>query len=128
MKNKTLEGEVNQSVVNVNNNVTREKCMRINPVSPPYYEERDDRFRLGRVVVTSGVMDSLDPELIMFALARHASGDWGELCDFDKTQNELAAEHGDRIFSKYKNQDGEVFYIITEWDRSYTTVLLTHEY
>jgi hypothetical protein len=123
-----MKREVKQNEVNVNQKVASDECTRINPVSPPYYEDSEVRFRLGRVVVTRGVIESLEPELVMFALARHASGDWGELCDFDKTQNELAVEHGDRILSKYKNQDDEMFYIITEWDRSTTTVLLTHEY
>lgn len=127
MKKTKVEGELNQSVVNVNKNVTSEECTRINPVNPPYYEG-GHRFQLGRVVVTRGAMESLEPELLMFALARHATGDWGELCENDQLENQLALQHGNRILSKYRNQDGEMFYIITEWDRSYTTILLTHEY
>ena len=127
MKKSKIEGEINQSVVDVNQNVMSDQGVRINPVNPPYYEG-GHRFQLGRVVITRGAMESLEPELIMFALARHATGDWGELCDHDQLQNELALQHGNRILSKYKAHDGEMFYIITEWDRSYTTILLTHEY
>ena len=60
-------------------------------------------------------------------LARHATGDWGELCAFDRRQNEIALREGYRIFSSY-DVSAERVWIITEADRSVTTILLPEEY
>jgi len=61
------------------------------------------------------------------ALRRHESGDWGTLCDEDREANDTAAHEGDRLVSVYYS-NGTKFYVITEWDRSATTVLLPEEY
>jgi hypothetical protein len=84
---------------------------------------------LGRVVATPGALKLLteigeDP---FDYLARHASGDWWELCAFDRRQNEVALREGLRIFSSYEVPAGKVW-IITEADRVVTTVLLPEEY
>jgi hypothetical protein len=60
-------------------------------------------------------------------LARHATGDWGDLCAFDRRQNEVAMCEGCRVFSSYETSAGRVW-VITEADRSVTTVLLPQEY
>jgi hypothetical protein len=60
-------------------------------------------------------------------LARHATGDWGELCAFDRRQNEIALREGLRVLSSYEVPAGRVW-IITEADRSVTTILLPEEY
>jgi len=60
-------------------------------------------------------------------LARHETGDWGELCTFDRRQNVIALREGYRIFSSYKVPAGSVW-IITEADRSITTILLPEDY
>ena len=60
-------------------------------------------------------------------LARHATGDWGELCAFDRRQNEIALHEGLRIFSSYETTAGRCW-VITEADRSVTTILLPEEY
>ena len=60
-------------------------------------------------------------------LARHATGDWGDLCAFDRRQNERALRVGERIFSSYESPAGKVW-IITEADRSITTILLPEDY
>jgi hypothetical protein len=57
-------------------------------------------------------------------LARHVSGDWGDLGDEDKAENELSVEKGFRILSSYKLNTGATIWIITEADRSATTFLL----
>lgn len=62
------------------------------------------------------------------ALARHAAGDWGDLCDEDWHTNNEAPKNGARLFSAYHSDDGVKFWIITEADRSVTTVLLPEEY
>jgi hypothetical protein len=59
-------------------------------------------------------------------LARHAAGDWGELCAFDRRQNEIALREGLRVLSSYEVPAGRVW-IITEADRSVTTILLPEE-
>ena len=62
-------------------------------------------------------------------LHRHLNGDWGDLDDYDKRQNDAALESGeDRLFSSYQVAPGLQLWIITEWDRSVTTLLLPSEY
>jgi hypothetical protein len=60
-------------------------------------------------------------------LARHAAGDWGDLCAFDRRQNQIALRDGLRVLSSYDVPAGRVG-IITEADRSVTTILLPEEY
>ncbi len=84
---------------------------------------------LGRLVATPRALKLLleageDPALY---LARHASGDWGELCAFDRRQNVIALRGGLRIFSSYETSRGRIW-VITEADRSVTTILLPEEY
>jgi hypothetical protein len=62
------------------------------------------------------------------SLARHQSGDWGELSKADWAANHQAARQGLRVLSAYASGDGNKFWIITEADRSSTLVLLTDEY
>ena len=65
---------------------------------------------------------------MMQALRRHARGDWGDLDDEDRKANDRALQEGSRLFSAYKTKAGVKFWIITEADRSATTVLLPDEY
>jgi hypothetical protein len=88
------------------------------------------RFSLGQVVATPGALEVLqqaerDPAEF---LARHVTGDWGDLDDEDKQQNELSVKQGFRILSAYKLDDSTKIWIITEHDRSATTILLPQEY
>ncbi len=84
---------------------------------------------LGRVVATPGALKALSEagEHPFGYLARHAAGDWGELCVFDHRQNEIALREGHRVFSSYETPEGRVW-VITEADRSVTTILLPEEY
>jgi len=86
------------------------------------------KFPLGQIVVTANALSKLDMYDISIALSRHKSGDWGDLCDEDKALNDRAVQYGDRIFSAYHAKDGTKFWVITEADRSYTTVLLPEDY
>jgi hypothetical protein len=61
-------------------------------------------------------------------LSRHLRGDWGDLCQEDKTENELSLKHGLRLLSSYPVTGTEKLWIITEADRSITTLLLPEEY
>ena len=84
---------------------------------------------LGRVVATPGALKLLSEasEDLFGCLARHATGDWGELCTFDRRQNEIALRDGYRVLSSYEVPAGRVW-IIIEADRSVTTILLPEEY
>ena len=89
------------------------------------------RFPLGQVVVTEGVDDlihqgRLNPNEY---LRRHLNADWGDLDEPDRLQNDTALEFGeDRLFSSYQIAPGLKLWIITERDRSVTTLLLPSEY
>jgi len=85
-------------------------------------------FPLGRVVITAAAQDELDSADVGAALRRHARGDWGDLDREDIKQNESALRYGERLFSVYQDQRQTRFYIITEADRSATTVLLPADY
>ena len=86
-------------------------------------------FLLGRILATPGALEALreagqDP---LRFLSRHAAGDWGDLVPCDRRENELALEHGRRLLSSYPVGETRVW-IITEADRSVTTLLLPEEY
>jgi hypothetical protein len=87
-------------------------------------------FELGRIVATPGALQALEAagEQPAQFLDRHVSGDWGELDDEDKQENEFSLRNGFRIFSAYTTAAGEKIWIITEADRSATTILLPEEY
>jgi hypothetical protein len=61
-------------------------------------------------------------------LARHSRGDWGECCSEDASENDFSVKAGFRIFSVYRTRNGEKLWVITEADRSVTTLLLPSEY
>ena len=82
-------------------------------------------FNPGSVVATPGAL-GLGIERLPY-LQRHLSGDWGDLDDNDKWENELAVNRSLRIFSSYQTPAGKLW-IITEADRSATTFLLPEEY
>ena len=83
---------------------------------------------MGMLYVTPGVIVKIKSVEVFAALDRHASCDWGLICDQDREANEEALIHGFRIMSVYKDSKNTNFWIITEADRSVTTVLLPEEY
>ena len=85
-------------------------------------------FPLGRVVTNPGAYESIPLFEMLAALDRHQQGDWGDLCEEDKTENQLSLREGFRILSRYASKEGVRFWIITEADRTVTTVLLPSEY
>jgi hypothetical protein len=88
------------------------------------------KFSLGRVLITPGAIEALadsEEEAITY-LERHARGDWGDLGTMDLFDNELALERGYRLLSAYHLNDLTKIWIITEADRSATTILLPDEY
>ena len=85
-------------------------------------------FPLGRVVITPNAMNALSEADMLNALRRHAGGDWGELCDADVQENELALAESFRLFSAYRSANGVRFWLITEADRSSSCILLPEDY
>ena len=88
------------------------------------------RIRLGRIVATPNALRALEeanqvPEEF---LARHQSGDWGEVGAEDWKENELSVKKGFRVMSVYTLSTGKKIWVITEADRSATTLLLPDEY
>ena len=85
-------------------------------------------FALGRLVATPAVLEAVPRKELFQALGRHLTCDWGDLTDADKRRNESALRYGERLLSAYQSKDGTRFWIITEADRSATTVLLPEDY
>lgn len=88
------------------------------------------RFSLGQVYSTPGALEALNENSqdAIELLNRHQSGDWGCLSDEDKRENEFSVDKELRIFSAYKLKDDTKIWVITEADRSSTTILLPSEY
>lgn len=98
------------------------------PRTTPFTHDQA-RFPLGRVVCTPGVRDTIPlPEVVTALLVRHQAGDWGDVDAEDRAENELSLREGFRLFSVYRTIAGGTFWVITEADRSVTTVLLPEEY
>lgn len=97
----------------------------------PISQTPSRRFAPGQVVMTIGV-DDLDQQARlnpMPYLHRPLNGDWDDLDDYDRRQNDAALESGeDRLFSSYQVAPSLQLWIVTEWDRSLTTLLLPSEY
>ena len=87
-------------------------------------------FQLGNIVSTPGALEAIERagDTPLPYLARHATGDWGDLDQGDKEENESALKDGLRILSAYRLADETRIWIITEADRSTTTILLPEEY
>ena len=91
------------------------------------YEIMQPLFPVVMTYATPGAL-ALEVDLTRY-LHRHHCGDWGdELCAEDKAANEQALKDGSRLLSCYRTPAGDRLYIITEWDRSMTTIMLPSEY
>ena len=88
------------------------------------------RFPLGQTVATPGALEAMaaaNQQPYEF-LNRHMVGDWGDLSEDDKRENEFSVDKELRIFSAYYTGNGDRLWVITEADRSVTTLLLPEEY
>lgn len=90
------------------------------------------KFRTGKVFMTSGINYSLKEDKkflneIVTAFEKYLKGIWGDMCEEDKKANDDAVVCGSRIVASYNTSKGKV-YMITEYDRSYTTILFAKEY
>ena len=86
------------------------------------------RFNPGRTLITPTAVKALEAKDVARAMLRHLTGDWGDVCAADRDENELSLREGFRLFSVYHDAKGTKFWIITEADRSVTTVLLPRDY
>lgn len=109
---------------------------QVEPVSDRSRRARKD-LPLGRIVVTSRVDAEVPTEIVMDCLRRHRSGDWGTVSDGDRRRNDQALKSGEeRILSAFaidpnlppEERSTNTLWVITEWDRSATTVLYPSEY
>ena len=92
------------------------------------YYEKPRIFESGIIVATPGVLESIPRDEWLAALNRHLSCDWGDVCSADAHYNDVALLHGERLISRYYDLRGYPFWIISEADRSATTLLLPSEY
>jgi hypothetical protein len=92
------------------------------------------KFSLGKIVATPLAIKAMERADNTFEefLSRHQAADWGDMCPEDQDLNNNALkktpEQQQRVHSSYKTSNGEVIWIITEWDRSVTTILTPDEY
>ena len=88
------------------------------------------RFALGQTFITPGAQEALEiaGQTAIQLLRRHMSNDWGEISEEDARENELSLREGYRLLSAYRTVRGQRIWIITEADRSATTILLPSEY
>lgn len=85
-------------------------------------------FKLGKIVATSNAWAVLEQSDVDTAIMRHSQNDWGDLCEVDWQLNDTALVHVGRLFSVYHSAKGHKFYVITEADKSVTTLLLPEDY
>jgi hypothetical protein len=87
-------------------------------------------FSLGQVVATPGALAALEKsgQGPQDFISRHARGEWGDLCEEDRRENEFSLERGFRLLSSYRTLSGSQLYVVTEADRTSTTILLPEEY
>lgn len=92
------------------------------------YQSTPPKFEAGQAVITGNAQRILLGEEVLQALSRHLQGDWGDCDAADAEENEWALQNGGRLFSVFHTNAGTKFWIITEADRSVTTVLLPEDY
>lgn len=90
------------------------------------------KFNTGNIYMTRGIAHGIEESEyfsleILTAMNRYLDGDLGELCEYDQILNDEAIQNDDRILAKYSTSKDPI-YIITEWDRSATTILFCNEY
>lgn len=89
---------------------------------------RTVKVKIEKTVITPDALERIGTACVMRALLRHSRGDWGEVDEHDRQANEDALKDNARLLSVYRSADGTKFWVITEADRSVTTVLLPEDY
>jgi hypothetical protein len=92
--------------------------------------ERKPLFDFGQLVATPGALAALEKsgQSPMDFLSRHVTGDWGEIPEEDRKENQFSLEKGFRLMSSYKTTAQDILWVITESNRTHTTLLLPSEY
>jgi hypothetical protein len=87
-------------------------------------------FSLGQLVATPGALAALEKagQNAMEFLSRHVTGDWGDIPEEDKKENQFSLENDFRLMSSYRTTADDRVWVITEGTRSHTTLLLPDEY
>jgi len=85
-------------------------------------------FPTEKLVATPAVLDAVPRPELLAAFQRHMRGDWGEVCATDRRANDQAVRNSERLLSVYRSEAGVKFWIITEANRSATTILLPKDY
>jgi len=85
-------------------------------------------MNLGKLVITQNAKKTLNELDVLKALSRYIDYDWGEVNKEDKQANDNALKRGERVLGVYSDRNGNKFWIITEADRSVTTILLPEDY
>jgi hypothetical protein len=85
-------------------------------------------LRLGRIVATPNALNSITQDDILAGIQRHQAGDWGDVTGDDRAANDQALVDGTRLLSSYLAANGTKFWLITEANRSVTTILLPEDY
>ncbi len=103
------------------------------PNSPSIRSSIKPMFSIGNLVATCSVTDRMekDPafrEFVSYSYRRYISCDWGDTCKADQRQNDIAVRDGERILAEYRFDKDTKLWIITEWDRSVTTLLFPDDY
>lgn len=93
-----------------------------------FFAQASGRFCPGRLVATPMALEEIPANEWQAALCRHLRCDWGAVCERDWNANDNAVQSGERLLSAYTTKTGVKFWIITEADRSATTILLPEEY
>lgn len=99
-------------------------------VDLPSTRHAGPRFKPGRIFTTPAALEVIAGARVSIIdlLIRHMRGDWGDLSESDRQQNELSVDAGLRLLSSYVLPNGQTVWVITEWDRSATTFLLPGDY
>lgn len=104
-----------------------------NAIGENMFDTRVEKFPLGQLIATRAVAERMKKDMTIAAfvqksIRRHARGDWGDISQEDKTENEFSVDKYLRIMSSYSSDDGTKIWLITEADRKHTTVLFPDEY
>lgn len=86
------------------------------------------KFRIGNIYTTPNALSKLSQDDVLNAIQRHQAGDWGDVDSHDREANNCALTEGTRLFSVYHSSKVVKFWVITEADRSATTVLMPEDY
>jgi hypothetical protein len=109
---------------------SREQSQIQKQENPMQQTERKPLFDLGQLVATPGALAALEKsgQSPMDFISRHVTGDWGEIPEEDKKENQFSVEKGFRILSSYKTNAGDKVWVIIEGSRCHSTILLPDEY